>query len=152
MERTPEVPHVPGNLTVYVFHGEGRADEAFRALQSVEKHLTTVKLGNLAIVRRGASGIVTFHESSDLPNRNRVTSLLPFAGVMAGLAARARGLLKTTRGTAALVGGGLGIAVALAIYVVDLGFADDVLLDLGKRLDIGTSVLVVLDTPTEEPL
>jgi uncharacterized membrane protein len=87
----------------------------------------SVRLGNTAVVTRSASGEVSFTESQDW-------------GVgKSALVGAIAGLLLPGVGTITLAAGG-----AIAAYLIDLGFPDALLKQLGEGLAADSSMLVLL--------
>ncbi|GEM_PF-1473962 len=119
-------------LLVIAYEGETRANEVLRALQQMEKaHL--VRLRNAAVVSRNAQGKIALHETHDFDAKEGA-----LAGALAG------GLLGLIRGEIvedALLGAGAGF---LASKVMDLGFKDDYLKEIGEHLTPNSSAIVAV--------
>lgn len=86
-----------------------------------------VRLGNAAVIDRGADGDVRFSETQDWG-----------IGKSAGVGALAALILP---GIGPVMG---ALAGGLAAYFIDAGFPDDLLRQLGSGLDVGSSMLVAL--------
>ena len=70
-------PHT--QLIICLFDGDAKADEAQAAIQALDEQLDTIKLGNIAILRKGADGQLSFSETQELneyPELPRLT--VPF--------------------------------------------------------------------------
>lgn len=120
----------PSELVVVAFPGETKAYEVLQVLQRMNKeHL--VDLHNAAVVVRHGDGKITFHETHD-PKTQTTT----VAGALAGGLA---GMLRGNVVEGALLGAGAGF---VAGKVLDLGFKDDYLKQLGESLAPGTSAIV----------
>ena len=139
-----------GSLQVYVFDTASGAGKARHALNELDKQGAPERYAKIAVTRRADDGAVSIREFADLPYRARIASALPFVGMAAGYLAQLRGLLKTSASAAALIGGAVGLALAVTVNVVDLGFADTALLEAGQQLETGTSALVLIIMPGEE--
>ncbi len=92
------------------------------------------RIGNAAVIEREADGKIAFHETQDW-------------GI---------GKSALVGALAALVLPGIGpvmgaIAGGLAAYLIDAGFPDDLLRQMGAGLEIGTSMLVVLIEQADLP-
>lgn len=90
------------------------------------------RLGNAAVIEREADGKISFNETQDW-------------GI---------GKSALVGALAAIVLPGIGpvmgaIAGGLAAYLIDAGFPDDLLRQMGTGLEIGTSMLVVLVEQTD---
>jgi uncharacterized membrane protein len=121
----------PDELLVVVFEGETRAAEVLQVVQRLhEQHV--VDLHNTAIIVRDAQGKLSIHETNDLtPGQGAVAG-----GVVGGLV----GLLTGNLARGALLGAGAGYVAA---RVLDLGFSDDFLRQIGEAMTPGTSALVL---------
>ncbi len=139
-----------GSLQVYVFDTASGAGKARHALGELNNKGTPERYAKVAVISRADDGEISIRESADLPYRARIASALPFVGMAAGYLAHLRGLLKTSASAAALIGGAVGLALAITVNVVDLGFVDTALMEAGRQLENGTSALVLIATPGEE--
>jgi uncharacterized membrane protein len=121
----------PDELLVVVFQGETRAGEVLQVVQRLhEQHI--VDLHNTAIVVRHADGKIAIHETNDLT---------PGQGVVAGgLVGGLVGVLTGNLARDALLGAGAGY---VASRLVDLGFSDDFLRQIGDAISPGSSALVL---------
>jgi uncharacterized membrane protein len=121
----------PDELLVIVFAGETRAGEVLQVVQRLhEQHI--VDLHNTAIVVRNAKGQIAIHETNDFT---------PGQGVVAGgLVGGLVGMLTGNLARDALLGAGAGY---VASRVLDLGFSDDFLRQIGEAMIPGSSALVL---------
>lgn len=127
----------PQELVVVSFPDERKAQEVLQALQQLD-HEGAAELKNAAIIRRDASGHVSIDETRDFNAKQGA-----LAGALAG------GLLGLLRGHI-LADAALGaLGGAGASKVVDLGFPDDYLRDLGQQLKPGSSAIVAVVTFTK---
>jgi uncharacterized membrane protein len=134
-------------LIVCAFDATDKADEVEQALEALDRRLETIKLGNIAIVEKTADGQVSFRETKD--HRNVISQVT-------GMAAGAASWLVYA------FAGSLGYQAGPAAYSVsyntaerlirDSGFLDDALREVGEHLDAGSSALITLVTPDEEPV
>jgi uncharacterized membrane protein len=134
-------------LIVCAFDAADKADEVEQALEALDRRLETIKLGNIAIVEKTADGQVSFQETKD--HRNVISQVT-------GMAAGAASWLVYA------FAGSLGYQAGPAAYSVsyntaerlirDNGFLDDALREVGEHLDAGSSALITLVTPEEEPI
>jgi len=134
-------------LIVCAFDATDKADEVEEALEALDRRLETIKLGNIAIVEKTADGQVSFRETKD--HRNVISQVT-------GMAAGAASWLVYA------FAGSLGYQAGPAAYSVsyntaerlirDSGFLDDALREVGEHLDAGSSALITLVTPDEEPV
>ena len=121
----------PDELLVVVFEGEGRAAEVLQVVQRLhEQHV--VDLHNTAVIVRDAKGQVSIREANDFT---------PGQGVVAGgLVGGLVGILTGNLAKGAMLGAGAGFAAA---KVLDLGFGDDFLRQIGEAITPGSSALVL---------
>jgi uncharacterized membrane protein len=134
-------------LIICAFDAIAKADEVKDALRELDKESETVKLGDIAIVRKTADGEIGFHETGD--HRTVVSKV---AGTVAGSVAW----------FVYAFAGSLGYAAGPAAYdeaynvaqsrLKDAGFPDAALRELGEHLDAGSSALITLVTADEAPL
>jgi uncharacterized membrane protein len=134
-------------LIVCAFDAADKADEVEQALEALDRRLETIKLGNIAIVEKTVDGQVSFRETKD--HRNVISQVT-------GMAAGAASWLVYA------FAGSLGYQAGPAAYSVsyntaerlirDNGFLDDALREVGEHLDAGSSALITLVTPEEEPV
>jgi uncharacterized membrane protein len=134
-------------LIICAFDAVAKADEVKDALKSLDEESPTVKLGDIAIVKKDADGAISFHETGD-----HHTVVSKVAGAVAG-------------GVAWFVyafAGSLGYAAGPLVYddaynaaqsrLKDAGFPDSALRELGEHLDAGSSALITLVTEDEAEL
>jgi uncharacterized membrane protein len=119
---TPSSPHASRKIIIARFGTAKGAEHGLDQLKSAG-----ARLGNAAIIGREGDGKVTFNETQDW-------------GI---------GKSAAVGALAALVLPGIGpvmgaLAGGLAAYLVDAGFPDSLLRQLGSGLEIGTSMLVAL--------
>jgi uncharacterized membrane protein len=134
-------------LIVCAFDAADKADEVEQALEALDRRLETIKLGNIAIVERSADGEVGFRESRDHRNvLSQVTGMA--AGAAAWLVYAFAGSLGYQAGPAAY-SASYNTAERL---IRDRGFLDEALREVGEHLDAGSSALITLVTPDEEPV
>jgi uncharacterized membrane protein len=134
-------------LIVCAFDAEDKADEVEEALEALDRQLETVKLGNIAIIERKADGVVSFRETQD--HRNVVSQVTGMAaGAAAWLVYAFAGSLGYQAGPAAY-STGYNTAERL---IRDGGFLDEALREVGEHLEAGSSALITLVTPDEEPI
>jgi uncharacterized membrane protein len=115
-------PEVSRRILISSFETPVGAEAALHLLKAAP-----VSLGNVAIVKRDASGKVDFTETQDWG-----------VGKSALIGAIA-GLLLPGVGTITMAAGG-----ALAAYFIDLGFPDALLKQMGEGLTANSSMLVTL--------
>jgi uncharacterized membrane protein len=135
------------HLIVCTFDAVSKADMVRHAIQTWDKRLDTVKLGNIAVVQRDADGKVSFRETQDVRQElGTVTGtvvgglawfLYAFAGSFGPIAAN----MASYQAEEAVYG-----------LVKDSGFPDDALRAIGEELDTGSSALITLVRPEEEAL
>ncbi len=135
-------------LLVCVFDDTVAADQARKAIQALDKQVDTIRLGNIAVLKKDREGKLTFRETEFLA---RMTSS-PVRGAVEGtLLGVVCGALAPFLGPAAPA---LGTEMEILIDRLpwtrkDLGFPDETLAELGQRLDAGHSALVMLVRPEE---
>jgi len=130
-------------LIVCTFDGDAQADAARAAIQSLDKQLGTLKLGNIAILRKGADGGVTFSETEQLHEYSRDST---FGIVLGWLLGAANTLVGAPLGVAPGVESGAALGTEAAAQR-DVGFPDEALRQLGEQLHAGSSALVTLVDP-----
>ena len=130
-------------LIICTFDGDTKADEARAAIQALDQQFDTVKLGNIAILRKGADGNVTFFETEELREYTRDTT---FGIVLGWLLGAANTLVGAPLGTAPGVESGAALGTEVAAQR-DVGFPDEALRQLGQQLHAGSSALVTLLQP-----
>jgi uncharacterized membrane protein len=134
-------------LIVCAFDAADKAEEVEEALEALDRQLETIKLGNVAIIQRSSDGEVSFRETKD--HRNVLSQV---TGMAAGAAAW----------VVYAFAGSLGYQAGPAAYstsyntaerlIRDRGFLDEALREVGEHLDAGSSALITLVTPDEEPI
>ncbi len=128
------------DLIVCMFDGIEKADEARQAIQQLDAELDTVKLGNIAVLKRDEAGKFSFTETEDVQaGRGGLMGL-----VVGGLLGIVGGPLGMAAGAAAgtLAGG-------IAADRIDMGFPDSALEALKEHMQHGSSMLVTLLLPEE---
>jgi uncharacterized membrane protein len=126
-------------LIICTFDATARADEAKRAIQSLDSSLDVLKLGNIAIVSKNDNGEVVFRETDD--RRNAWGTAI--GGLVEGvtwLVYNFVGMLGPVAGTYA----GAQTKAAVQRVTEDTGFPDDALQTIGDRLDAGHAALLVI--------
>src|SRR4029450_12018428 len=73
-------------LIICTFDGDAKADAARAAIQALDQRLGTLKLGNIAILRKGADGSVTFWETEELREYSRDSTFGIVLGWLLGAA------------------------------------------------------------------
>jgi len=122
----------PNEVVVVSFPGEQRATEVLRALQQLN-HEHVIALKNAATIICHANGKIEIHETQDFDGKQGA-----LFGALAG------GLLGALRGDTiegAVIGAAGGYVTS---RVLDLGFNDDYLKELGSQLTPGTSAIVAM--------
>jgi uncharacterized membrane protein len=130
-------------LVVCTFDGDTRADDARAAIQALDAQLDTIKLGNIAIVRKGADGQLSFSETEELREYSRDTT---FGIVLGWLLGAANTLVGAPLGVASGVESGAALGTEAAARR-DVGFPDETLRQLGQQLHAGSSALILLVDP-----
>jgi uncharacterized membrane protein len=130
-------------LIVCTFDGDARADDARAAMQALDAQIDTIKLGNIAIVRKGADGQLSFSETEELREYRRDNT---FGIVLGWLLGAANTLVGAPLGTAPGVEAGAALGTEVAARR-DVGFPDQALRQLGLQLHAGSSALVTLVDP-----
>lgn len=121
----------PTEMFVVSFAGESEADEVLEALRRLNDQ-RLLALGDAAVVRRRSDGDIDIEETADMDTKE---------GAIAGAAAGGLLGLLTGKGLigGALLGAGGG---ALAAKGLDLGLDDDLLNEIGEKLEPGSSAIV----------
>ena len=134
-------------LIVCAFDATDKAEEVEQALEALDRRLETIKLGNIAIIEKTADGAVSFRETED--HRNVVSQVTGMAaGAAAWLVYAFAGSLGYQAGPAAY-----SVSYNTAERLIrDGGFLDEALREVGEHLDAGSSALITLVTPDEEPV
>jgi uncharacterized membrane protein len=134
-------------LIVCAFDATNKAEEVEEALEALDRQLETIKLGNVAIIQKSADGEVSFRETKDHRNvLSQVTGMA--AGAAAWLVYAFAGSLGNQAGPAAY-----STSYNTAERLIrDRGFLDEALREVGEHLDAGSSALITLVTPDEEPV
>ena len=130
-------------LIVCLFDGDAKADEARVAIQALDEQFGTIELGNIAILRKGADGYLSFSETQELHEYNRDTT---FGIVLGWLLGAANTLVGAPLGIAPGVESGAAFGTEFAAQR-DIGFPDEALRQLGEQLHAGSSALVTLVDP-----
>ncbi|KGF72080.1 hypothetical protein DO97_12355 [Neosynechococcus sphagnicola sy1] len=131
-------------LVVCTFEGATKAEEAKQAIQHLDTQLVTVKLGNIAVLRKDEAGKFSFSETGAEAAVAQGTTI----GMLSGM------ILGMLFGPAALAAGAAvgTLAGGLPFVGIDLGFPDPILKQLGDSLKAGSSALVTLLKPEERDL
>ena len=130
-------------LIICTFDGDAKADAAGAAIRAIDERLGTLKLGNIAILRKGADGGVTFSETEQLHEYSRDST---FGIVLGWLLGAANTLVGAPLGVAPGVESGAALGTEAAAQR-DVGFPDEALRQLGEQLHAGSSALVTLVDP-----
>jgi uncharacterized membrane protein len=130
-------------LIVCTFDGDANADAARAAIQAIDERTQTLKLGNIAILRKGADGKITFSETEELHEYRRDIN---FGIVLGWLLGAANTLVGAPLGVAPGVESGAALGTEAAAQR-DVGFPDPALRQLGEQLHAGSSALVTLVDP-----
>jgi len=130
-------------LIVCTFDGDAKADEARATIQALDAQLDTIRLGNIAVIRKGADGNVSFVEVEELREYSRDST---FGIVLGWLLGAANTLVGAPLGVAPGIESGAAFGVEAAA-LRDVGFPDEALRHVGERLHAGSSALVTLVDP-----
>jgi uncharacterized membrane protein len=130
-------------LIICTFDGDAQAEAAGAAIQALDERLGTLKLGNIAILRKGADGHVAFWETQELQEYRRNST---FGIVLGWLLGAANTLVGAPLGVAPGVESGAALGTEAAAQR-DVGFPDHTLRQLGEQLHAGSSALVTLVVP-----
>jgi uncharacterized membrane protein len=134
-------------LIICTFDGDAQAETARAAIQALDEQLDTLKLGNIAILRKGADGKVTFWETEELHEYSRDST---FGIVLGWLLGAANTLVGAPLGIAPGVESGAALGNEVAAQR-DVGFPDQALRQLGEQLHAGSSALITLVDPEHGP-
>ena len=141
-------PHTHTQLIVCTFDGEAKADEATAAIQALDAQFDTIKLGNIAVLRKDERGEITFWETKELREYGRDTR---FGAVLGWLFGAANALVGAPVGPAHGFTAGATLGTEMAA-LRDVGFPDDALRTIGQQLHAGSSALVTLVEPDQAPI
>ena len=130
-------------LIVCTFDGDAQAEAASAAIQALDRQINTLKLGNIAILRKGADDKATFWETDELREYSRDST---FGIVLGWLLGAANTLVGAPLGVAPGVESGAAFGTEAAAQR-DVGFPDEALRQLGEQLHAGSSALVTLVDP-----
>ena len=130
-------------LIICAFDGDAQAEAAGSAIQALDERLGTLKLGNIAILRKGADGNISFWETEQLHEYSRDST---FGIVLGWLMGAANTLVGAPLGVAPGVEAGAAFGNEAAAQR-DVGFPDQSLRQLGEQLHAGSSALVTLVDP-----
>jgi uncharacterized membrane protein len=130
-------------LIVCTFDGDAKADAARAAIQALDEQIGSLKLGNIAILRKGVDGNVTFWETDEQREYRRDST---FGIVLGWLLGAANTLVGAPLGVAPGVEAGAAFGTQAAAQR-DVGFPDETLRQLGAQLHAGSSALVTLVDP-----
>ena len=130
-------------LIICTFDGDAKAEAAGAAIQALDERIGTLKLGNIAILHKGAEGNVTFWETEALREYRRDST---FGIVLGWLLGAANTLVGAPLGVAPGVESGAALGTEAAAQR-DVGFPDQTLRQLGEQLHAGSSALVTLVDP-----
>lgn len=123
----------PNEMLVIAYPNEGEADQVLKALQQLN-HDHLVQLKNAAVVVRDKSGKISFRETRDFDAKQGA-----IVGALAG------GLIGKLTGGSLLGEAALGAVGGLAASkLIDLGFDDDYLRQVGDNLPPGSSAIVAI--------
>ena len=130
-------------LIICTFDGDAKAEAASGTIRALDERLGTLKLGNIAILRKGADGNVSFWETDELREYRRDST---FGIVLGWLLGAANTLVGAPLGVAPGVESGAALGTEVAAQR-DVGFPDQSLQQLGEQLHAGSSALVTLVDP-----
>ncbi len=130
-------------LIICTFDGDAKADAAGAAIQALDQRLGTLKLGNIAMLRKGTDGNLTFWETEQLREYRRDST---FGIVLGWLMGAANTLVGAPLGVAPGVESGAAFGAEAAAQR-DVGFPDPALRQVGQQLHAGSSALVTLVDP-----
>ena len=140
--------HTHTQLIVCTFDGDAQADTARAAIQALDAQLDTIKLGNIAVLRKDARSVISFWETNELREYQRN---IRFGIVLGWLLGAANTLVGAPLGTAPGVESGAALGTEVAAQR-DVGFPDDALRQIGQQLHAGSSALVTLVEPEQSPI
>jgi uncharacterized membrane protein len=130
-------------LIICTFDGDAQAEPAGAAIQALDKQIGALKLGNIAILRKGADGNLTYWETDELREYRRDST---FGIVLGWLLGAANTLVGAPLGVAPGVESGAALGTEAAAQR-DVGFPDHTLRQLGEQLQAGSSALITLVDP-----
>lgn len=123
----------PNEMLIIAYPSESEADSVLKALQQLN-HEHLVQLKNAAIVVRDKSGKIDFRETRDFDAKQGA-----IVGALAG------GLIGKLTGGSLLGEAALGaLGGVAASKVLDLGFDDNLLREVGTNLPPGSSAIVAV--------
>jgi uncharacterized membrane protein len=126
-------PSEPNEMLVVAYPSEGEADQVLKALQQLD-HEHVVQLKNAAVVVRDRAGKISLRETHDFDAKQGA-----IVGALAG------GLIGKLTGGSVLGEAALGAVGGVAVSrVIDLGFNDAYLREVGANLPPGSSALVAV--------
>jgi uncharacterized membrane protein len=134
----------PTQLIVCLFEGDTQADTARQAIQQLAQANHDLKLANIAVVRKDATGKISLYETRDA-NHNKLISQSPIESVDAAIE---MGMMESTGpfGFAlyALIDEIVALVTGAVAKIVDFGFPDSTLREIGAGLEDGKSALITL--------
>jgi uncharacterized membrane protein len=123
----------PNEMLIIAYPGEDEADQVLKALQQLS-HDHLVQLKNAAIVVRDKSGKISVRETRDFDAKQGA-----IVGALAG------GLIGKLTGGSLLGDAALGAVGGVAVSrILDLGFDDGYLRQVGDNLPPGSSAIVAI--------
>lgn len=127
------------HLILCAFDGVNKADEAAAAMREIDEQLDTVKLGNLAVIRKLPDGTVSVRDAHDARQAlSRIAA--PVVGAIAWFVSQVVGAPAPVAEATAEV----DTEAAFTRWMSDGGFPDAALRAVGERIADGSSALVVL--------
>jgi uncharacterized membrane protein len=134
-------------LIICTFDGADKADSVKQAITELDAKLDTIKLGNIAVVKKNAQGQIEFSETKD--RRELVSDVAgSVAQGVTWLVYNFAGMLGPVAGVTA----GGETKYAAERFMSDSGFPDAALHQVGDSLDAGHSALITLVKPDEQPV
>jgi uncharacterized membrane protein len=134
----------PTQLIVCLFEGDTQADTARLAVQQLAQANHALKLVNIAVVRKDSAGKISLYETRD-PNHNQLINQSPIESVDAAIE---MGMMESTGpfGFAlyALIDEIVALVTGAVAKIVDFGFPDLALREIGAGLEDGKSALITL--------
>jgi uncharacterized membrane protein len=132
-------------LIICTFDGADKAESVKQVITELDARLDTIKLGNIAVVKKNAQGEIEFSETKD--RRELVSDVAgSVAQGVTWLVYNFAGMLGPVAGATA--GGEAKYAVER--FMSDSGFPDAALREVGNQLDAGHSALITLVKPDEQ--
>lgn len=134
-------------LIVCTFDAVAQAEAVKAALESLDRRLDAVKLGNIAVVQKTPEGLIGIDEKND--PRETVSGIVSsivggaayFLYAFAGLlGAQAEQLAQQQTDQ------------AMHTLVRDMGFPDDALQQIGERMSSGSSAIITIVNGDQVPL